>query len=201
MPLVVSLARNHAEKQAAREVEAAVFGEVFGNTREQLVTEYGPYEEASHFLLCREAGTDGPIAVARLIAPSPAGLKTLVDIVAEPWNADRDFVVRQAGLDPERTWDVATLAALPHARRGEASAALYASLVNVVTRAGGTSWTAIIDSKVLVLLRRAGVSAQALPGLAAAPYLGSPSSLPIYGRVADTRLRPAPSSDLTVLAA
>jgi hypothetical protein len=189
MGLTISLASTTDQVEAARGIEETVFGEAFGNTPEQLAVEYGPYEDVSRFLLCHDDINGYPVGVARLIAPSPAGLKTLVDITADPWRAEPERAVRRAGLDMSRTWDVATLAVLPEARRGHVSAALYAALLDTLTFAGATSWTAIVDSNVLLLLRRAGVAVEAIPGLQGAPYLGSASSVPVFGHLSDTRLR------------
>ncbi|MFP5348201.1 MAG: hypothetical protein ACLGIA_14400 [Actinomycetes bacterium] len=196
MPLTVDVATSEQEVDDARRLEEAVFGEVFGNTPEQLAAEYGPYEHASQFLLCRNASSGSALGVGRLIRPSDAGLKTLVDVAAEPWRADGSLLAQRAGLDLERTWDVATLAVLPSARRGVVSATLYRALVDAMQKAGAVSWTAIVDCKVLTLLRRAGISAEPLPGLEPAPYLGSVSSVPVFGHFADIRfspLAPAPA--------
>lgn len=193
MSVLAAVTTEHAEQ--ARRVEEQVFGDAFGNTPDQLAEEYGPYDPASRFLLCLDDAGGRAVGAARLIEPSPAGLKTLVDMAAEPWRASPSAVAA-AGLDLRRTWDVATLAVLPHARRGAASFALYAALLSTMTEAGALSWTAIVDSKVLVLLRRAGVSVDPLPGLTPAPYLGSASSVPVFGHLAQTRLtgRPAVAS-------
>lgn len=182
------LATTAQDEHEARRIEERVFGEAFGNTPEQLSAEYAPYEGASLFLLCSSGPSAPAEGVARLIAPSTARLKTLVDIEAEPWSVDGDTVASAAGLDLDRTWDVATLAVLPHARQGAVSFALYSALLGTMTSAGALSWTAIVDTKVLVLLRRAGVSVDPLPGLRPAPYLGSVSSVPVYGHLAETRL-------------
>jgi hypothetical protein len=202
MGLTISLASTTEQVQAARGIEETVFGEAFGNTPEQLAVEYGPYEDVSRFLLCHDGISRYPVGVARLIAPSPAGLKTLVDIAADPWRAEPERAVRRARLDMFRTWDVATLAVLPQARRGHVSAALYAAMLASLTDAGARSWTAIVDSKVLLLLRRAGVAVDPLPGLHAAPYLGSVSSVPVFGHLSDTRLRvPSPIAPAEALVA
>ena len=187
MTVRVKVAATAEERREARRIEEHVFGEAFGNTPEQLRSEYAPYEAASRFLLCPGTGRAAN-GVARLIEPSRARLKTLVDVEAAPWDVDGDATARAAGLDLDRTWDVATLAVLPHARQGEVSFALYTALLRTMTAAGALSWTAIVDTKVLVLLRRVGVSVDALPGLRPAAYLGSASSVPVFGHLAKTRL-------------
>lgn len=192
MSLTVDVAVSEREVDDARRLEEVVFGEVFRNTPEQLATEYGPYEDASQFVLCRTGSSGAPLGVGRLIRPSDAGLKTLVDVALDPWRADPVLTAQRAGLDLARTWDVATLAVLPAARRGQVSAALYHTLVETMRSAGAASWTAIVDCKVLTLLRRVGISAQPLPGLEPAPYLGSVSSVPVFGHLADIRLTTLP---------
>ena len=72
---------------AARQCEEDVFLEAFGNTRQQLEDEYGPYNDQSVFV----AVTDDSGEVygsARLIIPGPAGNKTINDISRAPWHVD-----------------------------------------------------------------------------------------------------------------
>jgi N-acyl-L-homoserine lactone synthetase len=168
-------------EQAARDCEASVFLRAYGNTREQLRDEYGPYEDASVFIALSEPGGD-VLGCCRLIRPGPAGLKTLHDVSRPPWSLPVDRSVRAARLDLTRTWDVATLGA----RRGLkgpgrlASAALFHGVVQAVRANEVQSAVMIIDERVRTLLAVAGMFGRALPGASPARYLGSAASTPVY---------------------
>ncbi len=69
---------------AARDCEAEVFLQAYGNTREELADEYGPYEDASVYMAVTEPGGTA-VAACRLILPGPAGLKTLNDVARVAW--------------------------------------------------------------------------------------------------------------------
>ncbi|MEO9237650.1 MAG: hypothetical protein ABI418_06110, partial [Jatrophihabitantaceae bacterium] len=167
--------------EAARECEAEVFLRAYGNTREQLRDEYGPYEDASVFIALSEPGGD-VVGSCRLIMPSPAGLKTLHDIARPPWSVDANRSARAARLDLSRTWDFATLGY----RRGLkgagrlAGAALFHGLIQSVRANEVAAAVMIIDERVRKLLAVAGMFGRTLPGTAPAGYLGSASSTPVY---------------------
>lgn len=169
---------------ATRACEAEVFLHTYGNSAQQLADEYGPYEATSHFLAL--VGPAGDVVGAcRLIAPGPAGLKTVADVARAPWHVDGARALRAAGADPDRSWDVATIAVLP--RRGVtplASAALYHGLVQA-TRMNAIDWiTMMLDERARRLLAAVGFVAGTLPGTAGAPYLGSACTTPLVGDVA-----------------
>ena len=167
--------------EAARECEAEVFLRAYGNTREQLRDEYGPYEDASVFIALSEPGGD-VVGSCRLIMPGPAGLKTLHDIARPPWSVDAGRSVRAARLDPAKTWDFATLGY----RRGLkgagrlAGAALFHGLIQTVRANDVASAVMVIDERVRKLLAVAGMFGRTLPGTSTASYLGSASSTPVY---------------------
>src|SRR6476646_7922731 len=94
---------------AARDCEASVFLQQYGNTAQQWAEEYGPYDPSSAFIAITDAQGDA-VAAMRLILPGPLGLKTLADVARPPWNLDGARVARAAGMITTRTWDVATLA-------------------------------------------------------------------------------------------
>ena len=84
---------------AARECEADVFLHWYGNTREQLADEYGPYEDRSVYLVVSDADDD-VVATMRLIAPGgEAGLKAINDLSGPPWKVDGTRAALSAGLD------------------------------------------------------------------------------------------------------
>jgi hypothetical protein len=166
---------------AARDCEAEVFLRVYGNTRQQLEDEYGPYEHASVFIALADDSGD-VLGACRLIRPTEYGLKSLDDAARPPWSLDVARSVRAARLDPTQTWDVATLGC----RRGLkgpgklASAALFHALVQVVRANQIRSAVMIIDERVRALLASAGMTGHTLPGARPARYLGSAASTPVY---------------------
>ena len=166
---------------AARDCEAEVFLRAYGNTRQQLEDEYGPYEQASVFIALADDSGD-VLGACRLIRPTEQGLKTLDDAARPPWSLDVARSVRAARLDVTRTWDVATLGC----RRGLkgpgrlASAALFHGLVMAVRANEVRSAVMIIDERVRSRLASAGMTGHTLPGARPARYLGSAASTPVY---------------------
>lgn len=169
-------------REAALNCEAEVFLRWFGNTREQLQEEYGPYDDQSMFIVVADDDLDVK-GCARIILPGPQGLKTLNDLSREPWQLDGLASAALADLDPVTTWDVATLGV----RRGQggrgmvAAASLYHALLKTMRVNGAQSLVTIVDSPVRALIDSIGLGLHALPGAAAGPYLGSPDSIPVYG--------------------
>jgi hypothetical protein len=166
---------------AARDCEAEVFLRVYGNTRQQLEDEYGPYEPASVFIALADDHGD-VLGACRLIRPTELGLKSLDDAARPPWSLDVARSARAARLDLTQTWDVTTLGC----RRGLkgagrlASAALFHALVLTVRANEIRSAVMIIDERVRALLASAGMTGHTLPGAQPARYLGSAASTPVY---------------------
>lgn len=166
---------------AARDCEAEVFGRVYGNTRDQLQDEYGPYEDASVFIALAD-DTGDVLGACRLIRPTSLGLKSLDDAARPPWSLDVARSARAARLDLGQTWDVATLGC----RRGLkgagrlASAALFHGLVLTMRANEVRSAVMIIDERVRAVLASAGMTGHTLPGAQPAGYLGSAASTPVY---------------------
>lgn len=167
--------------ESARECEAEVFLRWYGNTREQLADEYGPYEESSAFLCVADEHGE-VLAAARLVAPGgAAGLKTLADVGRAPWNVDGDRSALAAGADLATTWDVATIGVRRQTQdTARLSLALYHGVVNVCRANGMSGFVAVLDERVRRLLDSVGIVTRTLPGTSAAPYLGSPRSTPVY---------------------
>lgn len=183
---------------AGRDCEAEVFLAWFGNTREQLAEEYGPYDDASVFIVLADEAGDA-LGACRLIVPGGRGLKTLDDLAGEPWLVDPQRSASAAGLDPSRTWDIATLGV----RRGLkatgllAAAALYHGLILASQVNPFDSIVSVMDDSVRELLVSIGMITHVLPGAGSATYLGSPSSTPVYGHNAamlDGQRRLAPDA-------
>ena len=184
-------------RSAAKACEESVFLDTYGNTSSQWEEEYGPYERHSVFLTVTEPGGDA-VAALRFIRPSIVGLKTLVDAGRSPWFVDGTRSARSAGMALDQTWDVATLSL----RKGVAGggllpAALYHGLFQA-TRANGVRWIVmILDSRVRRLLNSVSIETRALPGTRPGPYLGSESSVPLWGdmpQMADRQRRLNPDA-------
>lgn len=171
------------ELAAAKECEAQVFMKTYGNTPEEFDVEYGPYENSTGFMTVLEP--DGQAAAAvRFIAPGRAGLKTLNDVARSPWHVDGLQSARLAGIDPARTWDVATIAVRRGSGRdGLCAGALYYGLVRAACANNIDFFVMIVDSHVRELLGGLGVRPEILPGTTTAEYLGSPHSTPLWSSI------------------
>ncbi|GMA86818.1 hypothetical protein GCM10025868_20680 [Angustibacter aerolatus] len=123
------------------------------------------------------------LGAMRLIAPGgAAGSKTLVDLAGPPWRVDAARAAAAAGLDPEGTWDIATLVtrASTTGSGTRLSLALVHGLVQVARVNAAASFTAVLDERVRRLLNGFGAVTRTLPGARTAPYLGSAASTPVY---------------------
>jgi hypothetical protein len=135
----------------ARKVEREVFEEKFGNDSKRMAEIYGPYEEASTFLVVFDRQNERAIGTVRLVWDSPAGNMTL----SEPWRygCTETEINQRYGLDdPDaraRTFDIGTLAVLPEYRGKlsglKASTLLYRTVFLEGSRRGMRMATAIID--------------------------------------------------------
>jgi hypothetical protein len=172
-----------AELDAALECEAEVFLSTYGNTADQFETEYGPYADQTGFMTVLDE-TGSALATTRFIAPGPAGLKTLNDVEREPWGVDGSRSARAAGIDPGRTWDIATIAVRrAPGRTALCSAALYHGLATAARANGIEFIVMIMDARARRLLSASGLPTQALPGTGEGEYLGSPRSTPLWGNL------------------
>lgn len=167
---------------ATMRCEADVFLEVYGNTAEEFDLEYGPYENATGFMAVLEG--DEAVGAVRFIAPGPAGLKTLNDVSRPPWQVDGVRSARAAGVNPRRTWDIATIAVRPGAGRGGLCAsALYHGIITAAYANGIDYIVMIMDSHARQLLTSLGMHTHALPGTKTGEYLGSTSSTPLWANL------------------
>jgi hypothetical protein len=171
------------ELAAAKKCEADVFLEAYGNTTEEFDQEYGPYADSTGFMAVLQDDGEA-VAALRFIAPGPAGLKTLNDVSRPPWHVDGLRSARAAGVDPARTWDIATIAVRRGAGRGGLCAgALYHGIVRGAYANEIDFIVMILDSHVRQLLSGLGLHIHALPGTKTAEYLGSPSSTPLWANL------------------
>lgn len=187
--------------ESARECEAEVFEQWFGNSRKQLEDEYRPYESSSFFVAVADASGQ-VLAAARAIYPTPQptnactetnartevagrGLKTLDDLSRPPWGVDAARSAAAAGIDPRTTGDVATLGVRGGLRGSgvHLAAAVYHGLIVMARVNRVSSFTAILDERPRALLTSLGIVMHPLPGARTAPYLGSPASTPVYAHI------------------
>ena len=168
-------------REEARRCEADIFLAAFGNTRQQLADEYGPYENQSVFLaVTDEAGE--VLGMTRLIVPGPSGLKTLNDLGREPWLVDGERVARAAGVDSARAWDIATLGVREghRARSMRVSLALYHGVLKSTYLNEVPSVTSILDETARRAFALFDLVYTTLPSTSTASYLGSVASTPVY---------------------
>jgi hypothetical protein len=182
---------HHPAAELARRIEREVFLEFFGNTAEMLAAEYDPYEASSLFLLVTDERRRVPAGAMRVILPSAAGPKSLHDLArvwrtADPAPVDHGILP----LNPDRVWDIATLAvSRPYrggTKGGVVSLALYQALAVLLQRHDVESFMAILDVAVLELLQtQLGRPFTRFEGVEPQRYLDSPWSLPVYCDVKD----------------
>jgi hypothetical protein len=172
-------------RAAAFACEAEIFRATYGVDYDHHVAEFAPYESASAFLVVLDRD-DAVAGVMRLITPGPAGLKTLNEAGGDPWCIDGVRAAAAVGVDPARTWDVATLG-VPKGvgrHRFAVTAAMYHGLAIAARRNRVQSLLMTVDERVRSILEVGGLFTSALPGTAPAPFCGSPASTPVYGHCA-----------------
>lgn len=165
----------------ARRCELEVLAHWYGDTPDLIEQAYGPYESQSAFLSV-ERDDGRVVGASRLILPGALPLKTLCDISGPPWSVDAGASVRLAGVDPQRTLDVATLAVRRDSGAGPrvVASALYYGLINGALVNNHPWIIAIIDRHVRGLLAMVGLPLHALPGTRARFYMGSPECAPVF---------------------
>jgi hypothetical protein len=181
--------------ELGRSVERAVFGEFFDETPELLAEEYDRYEPASVFLVVIDHLRRLPVGVLRIILPSPHGFKTLDDL-ERVWEVSAEDAIARTGVtfDPERCWDLATLAVMPDYRRsstgGLISMALMQAIVALAHHNDIPLGVTVFDVVVFDLVQATcGRSWTAIPGLEPRRYLGSPLSVACFCDVPAMRAR------------
>lgn len=184
--------------EAARACERDVFDAAYGNSADELDAEYGPYDEQSVFIALVDAAGRAHGA-CRVIVWGPHGLKTLNDLEREPWRVDGLRSARAAGIEPETSWDIATLGVRSELGRTGllAAASLYHGLVAAGRANGVTTMITIVDERVRTLLHGVGLATHVLPGTYPAEYLGSARSTPSYAHLAavvDNQRRSTPDA-------
>ncbi len=179
----------------ARRVEQDVFFEFFSNTAEDLEAEYAPYEPASLFFCVLDHRRRIPVGVMRIILPSPRGFKTFHDLESI-WGRPLHRILDEdkVPLDTSRLWDVATLAVAAEYRgaaaKGLISLALYQALCALLVQ-NNIGWVIAVFDLIALDLFQSQMQRpfKGFPGLEPRAYLDSPASLPVYGDVADFKVR------------
>lgn len=174
------------ESELARHVERTVFEETFGNPRELLDEEYGPYEASTVFYCVIDQRRRLPAGMMRIILPSEQGLKTF-QVIEDVWGASRDDVMARSDTtwDLTRTWDVTTLAVAPEYRGkstdGLISLGLYQTLVRSALAGDAQILVTILDMKPLDLIQTfTHIAFHGFAGVEPMSYLDSPLSIPMY---------------------
>jgi hypothetical protein len=181
--------------ELGRWVERAVFQQAFGDTPALLREEYGPYEDASLFFCVIDHRRRVPAGVIRAITPSPAGLKSLVDLERFSGRPAAE-VLRDSGayFDPQRTWDLATVAVAPEyqgpGRSGPVSQALFLGLGTTSTFHDIRHAVTVLDVIVLRYVQwQFHKPFRNYLGVPPKPYLGSPMSCPMWSDIGEWRAR------------
>jgi len=173
-----------------RSVEAIVFESTFGNDAATMQEEYGIYEHASSFFLIVDKESRSPVGVLRVIANSPAGLKTIVDIEKSPLGISLQEMTLFHGIDTlDNCWDIGTLAVVGK-ERGSASdfmvsTALYRTLYVEAVKGDVEHLISIIDQRAYESLQFLGVRFVPMVHSDYFSYLDSPKSMAVYGHVTD----------------
>ncbi|WP_346621225.1 hypothetical protein [Blastococcus montanus] len=182
MALRLLVAHSPEERDAARQVEADVFLQAFGNTPELLAEEYGPYEARSRFVAVIDDASGAALGTARLIVAGASPVKTLLDVAGAPWHLPVADSLGAVDLAPSAVWDVGTLAVDPRFRAGAAGAEVSVALCHGIWRyarnCGVPGLVTILDDRVRRLVRAMGLPWYPMAGATSQPYLGSPASTP-----------------------
>jgi hypothetical protein len=171
--------------ELGRHIEGRVFLEAFGNTREQLAEEYGPYEASTVFICVIDHLRMLPVGSMRIILPSPMGFKSLNDAELV-WGLPTTEMFSRAGLtfEPGNTWDLTTVSVAAEYRikatAGIVSVGMYQA-TNMAARNCGIDWmVSISDMPVLRIMRKMNIPWYGFKGASPQPYLGSAASVPAW---------------------
>jgi len=177
----------------ARALEEQVFLDTFGDTREVLDAEYGPYEASSFFICVIDHLRGVPAGAMRVLLPSSVGFKSLNDI--EPvWGVTAEELCERSGvaLDPGRLWDVASLVVAPDYRgsaaQGLVGMGLFQTLGLAALRCDIEWFVAILDLPVFRIVRwKLRMIFRGYEGVGPRRYLGSEASIPTWCSVPSAR--------------
>lgn len=168
----------HPAADSCRGIESAVFREFFDNDQETLQEAYGPYEEASAWLLVVDRHKRRAAGCLRVIKPSGACLKTLRDISNPPLSIRQLDALNRHRMQLAKTWDIGTLAVLPEYRGDHLVASeLYGQLFAALRRARVRHVVTVLDDHAYQQLATVlGVPWEHICGSEPVAYLGSAKS-------------------------
>jgi len=169
----------------ARKIECDVFYDAFGNDPEEMMREYGPYEEQSQFFISVDREERAPTGVLRIIKNGPAGLKTFNDLEEDQPNFSTEEAMAYHGIESlDDCWEFGTIA-VPEAYRqsqGGPSLQLYRGMYLASQEAGIKHYVSLIDEGPYLKMKDfLGIPYKPLHGAQPTHYLGSEKSLPVYG--------------------
>jgi len=175
----------------ARSVETEVFRRFFGNSPNDLLASYGPYDAYSQFLLVIDRETQQPAGTLRVIENSHLGLKSLNDIREAPLELSAQSVLDYHGIgDLNGCWDVGTLA-VRKAYRGEdhvVGTMLYSLFIDSAMAAGIQHMVCILDGHAYrQLTDMLAMPFETIAGTHPFEYLGAKGTRACYVRVPNIR--------------
>ncbi|CAG4919540.1 MULTISPECIES: hypothetical protein [Acidithrix] len=185
---IYAFSGDHPGVHLAKSVEEQVFLDTYGNTSDQLNTEYYPYLDRSIFLCVINHSLSLPVASMRIILPSESGTgsKSLDDISAH-WGIEPVALkIRQGEKMPlNNFWDIATLSVhrqfQGRAAPGLIAISLYRAYVTA-SQSCGVDWTiAILDDRLFRFGNwQFGGTWSRFEDLEPKAYLGSEASHPVW---------------------
>lgn len=109
----------------ARTLEARVFSNELEDSPDAVKNDYSPYDSESQLLLVIDTPKGIPVGTMRIIEPSDKGFMVLNEIEGAPHSNETSLDVpfttdefyADYRINPEKTWEVGTIAVLPQNRR------------------------------------------------------------------------------------
>lgn len=182
----VNFAPDSPMTNVGRAVEQSVFNSTFQNDTKVMEGEYGPYEQASHFLTVFDRKRKVAAGVIRIVSHSGEGLKSLNDLESQTGVSIEEFQERQNVPDLKTCWDIGTLAVAPEYRGKlssfEVSTMLYRGLFRLMERERVSDIVMMIDKKARRGVDTLGVPLKEIEGTGVFPYLGSSETFALHGK-------------------
>jgi GNAT superfamily N-acetyltransferase len=177
--LTISAVRATANTEFVRnamELESVVFYERFGNTVDQLASEYSYFWDDTVFLVTGDRHIEG---MMRLQLPGGSDRKSLRDAALPPFSVDVKAALAASSAEASEVIDLVTLAVASSSRGHGLGPALMAGAFEYASQLGIEYGCAMIDTHVHAYLGRCGIHLPAMLGASSASYLGSSQSLPL----------------------
>lgn len=185
--ITIEIDGNDKYANIGRHVERVVFEEAFGNDSQEMIKEYGPYEDASVFFVSFDREAIQPTGALRAIGNSSKGLKTLNDAQNEPFNVAIDEAIQFHNItNLDEVWDIGTAAVLPEYRasRSMPSIQLYRTMYLSALKNNINHLISVVDDKLLnTLVERLAMPFVHLADSDPGSYLGSEKSHAVYAHV------------------